>query len=85
LLLHALEKGGSGSLARLRAAGDLQVADAVAAAAGQPLNRLVKSWHSGITQGYVSHAGLPRAVAAALIWATIALLISLRSTRRRAE
>jgi hypothetical protein len=85
LLLHALEKGGAGSLARLRAAGDLQLADAVAAAAGQPLDQLMKSWHSSITQGYVSHAGLPRAAAAALIWGAIALLISLRSTRRRAE
>ena len=85
LLLHALEMGGAGSLARLRAAGDLQPADAIAAAARQPVNRVVQSWRNAITRGYVSHAGLPGAAAAAVFWGLIALMVSLRSTRRRAE
>jgi hypothetical protein len=84
-LMHALTTGGKAAIPRLQAAAEAEPAFVLQEASGVPLPQLVQSWRAGITRDYVSHAGLPRATLAALWWVAVALVFSLRSTRRRAE
>jgi hypothetical protein len=84
-LMHALASGGAGSLARLNDAGNASAGVAIEQASGRQLPRLVNDWKRGLAREYVSYAGLVRASGAGLLWAVIAGLLALRSTRRRAE
>jgi hypothetical protein len=84
-LMFALERGGRGSLAAMHARGDAAPGVAIVATARTSLTELAADWRETIVSSNVSHAGLPRAAVAALIWSIIAALLALRSTRTRAE
>ncbi|HEY0304378.1 MAG TPA: hypothetical protein VGC44_05365, partial [Longimicrobiales bacterium] len=84
-LLHALEVGGKGSLARLDAAAGAPPMTAIERASGQRVSEVVRAWRNDVARDYVSYAGLLRGSVAVLLWTAVAGLLALRSTRRRAE
>ena len=84
MLMHALSESDA-TMWRLMAAADRAPASALEHASGELLPALVRSWRRQIDSSYMSHAGLSRASAAAFLWSIVALLLALRSTRRRAE
>jgi hypothetical protein len=86
LVMFALERGRKGSLARMAGQSDATPVRALAAAAGMPPEELIRAWRDDVDQHrHVTRAGLPGAALAALFWSLVALLVALRSTRRRAE
>jgi hypothetical protein len=86
VLMYVLERGGAGAFARLIAPQHPNAGAAIAAAGNASLPELVDGWRRSIDDNREdSYAGLPKAVVAVLIWTTIAALLAMRSTRRRAE
>ena len=84
-LVFALERGGSGSLARLHTGGPDAKA-AIAAAARADLPTVASEWRKHIEAAKpVANAGTGRAGIVTLLWAAAAMLFSLRSTRRRLQ
>jgi hypothetical protein len=85
-LMYVLERGGAGAFARLIAPQHPNARAAIVAAGNAPLPELVGGWRRSIDDNREhSYAGLPKAVIAVLIWTTIAALLAMSSTRRRAE
>lgn len=82
-LVFALERGGTGSLARLHAGGPDAKA-AIAAAARADIQTVAREWRNHIEAAKpVANAGTGRASIVTLLWAAAAMAFSLRSTRRR--
>lgn len=82
VLRFAFQRGGRGSVARaMRGAGP---ADAIALAAGMPVEDLVADWRRTIDrERSVPSRGIATGSATTLLWAGVAVAFALRSTRRR--
>ena len=82
VLRFAFERGGRGSVARaMRGANP---ADAISLAAGMPVEEVVGEWRRTIDrERSVPARGIATGGATTLLWAGVAVVFALRSTRRR--
>lgn len=82
-LTFALMQGGQGSFARLLSArGD--VADRIATAAGQPIDKVVADWRTEVQRSRPDvNAGMTGSRLAVLFWLILGLGLAMRSTRWR--
>ncbi len=84
LLWHAMRAGGAGAWARAIERAEARPAEVLVAAAGQPLDQLLRTWQVDLARQRPDvHAGLAGGGMAVLFWSLVLAGFAMRSTRWR--